>query len=351
LMMSVKRVWHTVVPILAFFVAAPTNAQNINPDDQAKARAMYDEAAGLMAQEKYAEACPMFEEVTKLIPRGVGARLALARCYEKLGQSAKAWGQYGLAETTAAEAGRAKEAQEARDAAASIRANLILVTVVVSEDARQVPGLSMTWDGTNLENSTWSKPIPVEVGTHVIEANAPLHRSWSHEISFSKGGSTHEIKVPVLEPVRLERENKPAVKSTPKLKQLVIPKVPETPIAKSNRAWMRPVGIGALGLGVAGFAVGSVYGAKAFSKYDESVSGGYCASNGDCTQRGVDLRNDMSASAQVSTWSFVAGGVAVGVGAILLIAAPRSAKESTQRPNVSWHVDLVPGGASVRGNW
>lgn len=353
LLKNMKRVWPKIASVLIFFVSTPTNAQTASPDAQAQASAIYGNAARLMAQGKYDEACPRFEEVTQLLPRGVGARLALARCYEKSEQWGKAWVQYGLAETNATEAGRSKEAQEARDGAAGLKPKLILVTIVVSDDARNVPGLSVTWDGTPLENSTWEKPIPVEVGNHVIEASASLHRSWSQEVTFEKLGLTHEIHVPVLEPVRLETEPKAAVEPKPVIesklgdKPLSITPSTSTPV----RTWMRPVGIGAVGLGIAGFVVGGALGGLAISRYDKSVVGGYCDSRGNCNQQGVELRDRMTVFADGSTWSFIAGGLVFATGVTLLIKAPRSPKEGSSRIGTSWQLDLRPGGVGIQGVW
>src|SRR5262245_25783154 len=59
-----------------------------------EAEALYDAATKAMDGNDYAAACPKLEEVVRLVPHGVGARLTLARCYEGAGRLASAHASY-----------------------------------------------------------------------------------------------------------------------------------------------------------------------------------------------------------------------------------------------------------------
>src|SRR5689334_19822625 len=107
-----KRIWLSAA--FAIGVGITPTVSNAQQDDSqaiAAAQSLVDEAGDLMDAKKFAVACPKLEQATKLVPKGVGARLALAECYLGLGRLASAQGQYLQAEALAraAKDPRAKE--------------------------------------------------------------------------------------------------------------------------------------------------------------------------------------------------------------------------------------------------
>src|SRR5687768_2018720 len=58
--------------------------------DSAAARALFAEGRSLMEGERFAEACPKFEESLRL-DDGMGTQFNLAHCWDKLGRTASAW--------------------------------------------------------------------------------------------------------------------------------------------------------------------------------------------------------------------------------------------------------------------
>jgi hypothetical protein len=80
------------------------------------------------------------------------------------------------------------------------------------------------------------------------------------------------------------------------------------------------VGYGALGAGVVSIGVGTVFGIRAMSLRDDI--GARCAGSA-CTGDGLAIRDDAQRSATVSTVSFAAGAVALGVGAWLVVTGKR----------------------------
>src|ERR1700730_15879131 len=58
--------------------------------DPAAAQSLFDEAKRLMKEERYALACPKFEESQKMDP-GLGTQFHLANCWQHIGRTARAW--------------------------------------------------------------------------------------------------------------------------------------------------------------------------------------------------------------------------------------------------------------------
>src|SRR5690242_15851378 len=87
-------------------LGAPASAQTVDPQALGAAQAIFDSAQALMASHNYAEACPKLEEVVRLVPSGVGAKVQLAKCYDEAGRLASAWAAYLVAENAASTAGQ-----------------------------------------------------------------------------------------------------------------------------------------------------------------------------------------------------------------------------------------------------
>ena len=70
------------------------------------------------------------------------------------------------------------------------------------------------------------------------------------------------------------------------------------------------------GVGVVGIAIGGIFGAKALGKNSDANTG-HCTGNV-CDATGVSLRQDAVHAGNISTIAFVAGGVAIAGGAVLV---------------------------------
>src|SRR4051794_27618056 len=85
--------------------AAPSPAAAQDGDVHALATRLFEEAGRAQDRGAYDEACPKFAKVVELEPAKVGAKLALADCYELAGKLASAVAAYRAAGARAAEAG------------------------------------------------------------------------------------------------------------------------------------------------------------------------------------------------------------------------------------------------------
>lgn len=336
---TVRLGW--VIGATALFVAFPTNAQDIDPQAAAMAQSLYEQAIGLMDEKNFAAACPKLEQATKLVPKGLGARLGLGECYVGQRRLASAWAQYVKAEALAAATGEADAAADARAEANKLKPKLAMITITVPETMRGVPGLSVTWDGFVQDEAVWGTPMPIDAGKHKIEAKASARRTWAREVEVPTDGLALEEKVPELEVV-------PVDVTPPSSEMSRGPTVISRP---ASRTWMRPVGIAALGVGATALVVGGVLGGIAISKRDASNAEGECNAQNFCNERGVALRDQSLALARGSTAGWLVGGAFVTIGVVLLVSAPHRTKEANASNGVAWQFRVAPGGINAEGVW
>src|SRR5258708_7761282 len=78
---------------LMIIALSPSRSLAQPPPDEARADTLFTAAKQLRDGGQVADACPMFAESKRLAP-AVGVTLYLADCYERLGRTASAWGQF-----------------------------------------------------------------------------------------------------------------------------------------------------------------------------------------------------------------------------------------------------------------
>jgi len=299
------------------------------------AQALFDQAKSLMAAGKASEACPKFEESQKLDP-GSGTLINLALCYEKTGRTASAWAAYRDAAASAAVAGNKERERGARDRAAALAPKVSKLTVEVPADAR-VEGLTVTRDGVDVGPAQWGVPIPTDAGKHELVAKAPGYSDWRSNVELGAGGAVNTVTVP-----KLTAAETPAV--APVSAAAAAPPEQSAP-AETAPAESKSGGLGgqrivalvAGGVGLAGVAVGTIFGLQAMSKHDTAKK--TCDDTACTTQDGVDAGNDAHQAGTISTIGMIVGGVGLAAGVTLWLTAPKSS--STQ-------VGVWPGGVVLR---
>jgi Protein of unknown function (DUF1566) len=182
--------------LLSLFITFGTSAfAETTPTDQALAQTLFDRGRELMAAKKFAEACDKFAESERLDP-SVGTELNLGLCYESQGKMAAAWAAYRSAGARARRDGRREREQAARERAAAIEPKLARISIALATGA-EVTGLEVKLDGTLLGRATWDIAAPIDPGSHVVEARAPGHRSWTSKFDVDAPG-TRTITIPTL---------------------------------------------------------------------------------------------------------------------------------------------------------
>ncbi|WP_437669638.1 hypothetical protein [Sorangium sp. So ce131] len=293
-------------------------------DERAAAVALFDEGRALMAAGKHAEACPKLAESQRIDP-GIGTLFNLSDCYERIGRTATAWIGFRDVAAAALAAGQMERERVARARAAALEPRLSRLQIVVPQETA-VEGIELTRSGVIVGRALWGTAVPLDPGEHRIAAAAPGYKTWESKVVLEKPGVV-SIQVPPLardpgaaaastEAPKPPAEQPPA--DRPK------PPPPPPPQAKGG-GLQRPLGMVAVGLGVAGLGAGTVLGFMAKSTFDEANEKGECDDAGNCKNAiGITMRDDAVTQGNIGTAVFIAGAVLAAGGAVLWLTAPSS---------------------------
>jgi len=334
------------IAIAGFAADAPrAHAQN----NKVAAETLFEEGRKLMAAGKPNEACPKFADSQKLDP-SPATLLNLANCYEKTGRTATAWVTYKEAASAANVARRGDLLVTAQKRATALEPNLSKLQVTVSTP---VDGLEVKRDGTVVGQSELGTAIPVDPGTHTIEASAPKKLAWATQVDVKEPGKTVSVTVPTLQDAPAPPPPPPASSSAappppppPPASTSAAPPPPPPPLPPEDGSTRRTIGIVLGGAGIVGLAVGSIFALNAKSKYDDSLK--LCPTDKNlCTPQGVSQRDDARSAGNVATIGFGVGVALVAAGAVLWFTAPSASDNKTTG------IQVAPtlGGAVVRGRW
>ncbi len=319
--------------------------------DRAAAEALFQQGRALEAQKKFDEACKKFE-VSQQLDAGVGTLLYLGDCYEQAGRFASAWATYKEAASAAHVAGEADREKIAGSLADALEPKLSRLTLdVAPEDA--IDGFELRRDGEIVARGLWSVPVPLDAGTHHLEARAPGHASWASDVAVQGAGVTETTVPPLVAtaPVPAPAAPQPAAAPAPILPAAAAPPPAAPDAAQHGGSAQRMYGYVVGGLGIASLAAGGVLSLEAKSK--NSQANDYCGPDGFCTQQGVDLGNAAKGNANVATVFTIGGAIATAAGLVLIFTAPSSSSTASAARSVGFDVAAGPGSAraTVRGSF
>jgi hypothetical protein len=303
--------------------------------DSAAAQMLFDDAKQLMADGKYAQACPKLEESQRLDPTS-GTLINLAACYEKDGRIATAWATFRDAATAASRAGNLDREKAARERATALGRQLSKIVIVVS-GADKTPDIEVKRDGTVVGKALWGSAIPADGGTHTVTVSAPNLKTWEKKFDLKSSGDTVTITVPQLESSLASPAAPQPAGAQPPQPDATVSVEPRTGTLSGQKVGA----MAAAGVGLAGIVVGSIYGLTAFSKHDEAakVCTPYCTD-----QAGLDLKADSMHAGNIATAAFIVGAVGLAGGTVLWLT-DRSGKSSAPQ------VGIGPTGLVVKGAW
>jgi serine/threonine-protein kinase len=286
--------------------------------DKAAAEALYEDAQRLLAAQRIAEALDKLLASQRLDP-GIGTLLNIAFCYERLGKTASAWATYtevvGLASKVGDRQGRGERAAQA---ARALEPRLAKVVVSVPAGSR-VEKLEVRRDGELMDPGTWDTPVPMDPGTHAIEASAPGHLPWTGSVAVQPGPSAVTVSVPLLA------------------------------VGSPGLGPQRTAGAALAGVGVAGVIAGAVFGGLTIAKKNAEAAHCQTANPHLCDMTGVDLRAQALTMANASNVAFAVGGAALVTGVAVFFTAPKTAERSAFQ--VAPAVGARSGGIQIVGRW
>ena len=264
-------------------------------DNRAAAQVLFDEAVKLRDGGNLARACPKFAESVRLDP-GPGARFNLADCYERMGKLASAWTHFLEVLASVEMAGQSARLEAVRQRVRALEPRL---SRLVIQPHNPVAGLVVERDGSVVGAPQWSTAVPVDAGTHRIQATAPGYLPWRGEQLVQGEGQQIRVVIPELVPAPVQ------------------PKTPDQGTGDSPQATIGWV-VGAAGL--VGLGVGVGFGIRALAK--KSAFDEQCPNAPSCSQVGLTLRDEGITAGTVSTIGFIAGGVLAASGVVLVLTAP-----------------------------
>ena len=304
---------------LALATTRSAGADELGPAPAPSAEQLFQEARALVEKGDYAAACPKLDASQKLDP-AVGTQFNLADCYEHLGRTATAFALFEEVARIARSAGKFERERSARERATALAPKLARLHLDVKATA---PGLDLRIDDQPVAPEAVAKASPIDPGTRRIVASAPSHASW--EATFvAQAGAVVEVSVPELADTTVRPPPPPAV-------------------VLASSSTQRTLALVAGGVGLAGVAVGAISGIIAVSK--RSAAQDECPSDVfrfRCpTESGVAAWSSATTAGNVSTISFVAGGVFLAGAAVLWFTAPSS----------KTRVGMAPSGLHVEGRF
>jgi hypothetical protein len=317
--------------------------------DVVAAEAMFEEGRKLVAQGKYAEACPKFADSQRLDP-SPGTLLNLASCWEKLGRTATAWATYRAAASSANASGRKDYIATAQKHAETLAPRLAHLTLNVPTG---IEGLLVKRDGLPILNAEWGLAIPVDVGGHAVEASAPGYKGWVSSVDVPAEGASVAVTIPPLEALPREPTTPaalaPAPTPQPTPPSSTVPGTAPGGAETSSGGGQRTAGLVVAGAGIVGLGVGAILAISAKSTYNDSLSKCEPGNPGLCTSPGVGERDNARTAGDAATVAFVVGGAAVAAGAVVWILAPRALV--VRASTATMFVAPSLGGAVIGGAW
>ena len=325
-------------------VPAQAHAQGPTPPtgDKVAAEALFEEGRKLVADAKYPEACPKFAESERL-DASPSTLLNLANCWERLGRTATAWATYREAESAASAVHRQDYMETAARHARALSSALAHLTITVE---RPVEGMQVRRDGVVVGSAEWGLAIPVDAGSHTIEASAPGYKAWSAQVQVIRDGAQSALTVPALE---MRTDSAPETRLETNLPAPTPPvSVGPVPDSNSSARPQRTTALAVAGVGLFGLGASAVFAVVAKGKYDDSVKN-HCLSGHPnlCDDDGISLRNDARSFGNAATLALGIGAAALVAGGVLWFTVPRG---SSRGPGATAFVILPTlGGVVAKG--
>jgi hypothetical protein len=269
------------------------------PQPAIDAQALYDRAMAVLGERRYDAACPMFEEVARLVPESSAAKTAVAECHVRAGRAAMALKLYTSLEEQVAAKGELSRVAQVRARLDALRATVPELIVEVPEQVLALPGLEIRLGGVVLGPSELDVPMRLDPGSYLLEVTATDRAPFRATVAVTSG-VTSSVKVGMPRP--LEPPRPP-------------PRPPEAPRSAGSAI----PGIVVLSAGVTALVIGTVTGIVALGQ--AGTLKGMCQGNV-CPPSQQGTGQAIGALGTVSTAELVIGAAVAGAGVTLLVLRP-----------------------------
>ena len=281
----------TMLPPLARAQTSPSTSKPI-------AEELFSQGREAMREGRYAEGCKKLTESQRLDP-AAGTLLNLAVCHELEGKPATAWAEYSELVALARKEGQPERERIAVERMNELSSKLSYVTLAMPS-APTVPGLSVMLDGVPLGLTVLDSAIPIDPGSHVVEARAPgrqtLRRTF--EIPARVGRYVVSLAAPALAPPPLP----PQAPSSERKHDTTVKTV-------------RALGIGGLALGAVAAGFGTYFALSANADWEERDE--HCAHG--CDEQAVRAWQSATKNAARADASFAFALVSGAAGVFLFV--------------------------------
>ncbi len=319
-------------------------AQSTDAVKKAQGQALYDEALKDMEAHNYGIACPKLQQVIRLVPEGIGARITLGECFESQGKLASAWTMYREAQAMAKAAGQKERETKSKTRAEALEPKLSKLTLSVPEAIQKLSGLKIEKDGESVDAALWNLPLAVDVGEHRIGAVADGKESWKKTVQIAKNGDKSSIEIgpltdkpqaPAQEPPKTpgktgEGKAPPPEKKPPSIfgppsagpvDPFYSPNPNAQVVVDPTARRIIGIGLGVLGLGVAGLGGYVMKTAiddenALYDSYQCEKSTGFCVDDG-----ARQAKSDAEDQFNLSIGLLIGGGAAALIGITVFVTA------------------------------
>jgi hypothetical protein len=359
------------VLLAALSTAGPASAQS--DEQRASARALATEGAAAFNEGRFKDSADLFARAESLM-HAPPHLLFLARSYAKTGQVVKARETYMK---IVKEQLSASSPQAFRDAQASAQDELRVVEPRIAKLTIQVAGaenvkdLTVSVDGVAIPSVMIGIAQPVDPGEHKVSALATGKRAQPQSVSLKEGErSALTLKLEVdpsavappaagVAPAAVT----PAAAAPPEASGAnLAPPASGTPTGdqgvSSGSNGMKIAGYSALGVGVVGLGLGTVFVLKSSAKRSDaddlfktcpsSSSGRLCSE--DVKGRINDFDSQADSARTLGIVGFAVGGVGVAAGITLLVLSGNQSSASTASA-AHWVPLVGPNYAGVAGTF
>ena len=279
-----------------------------------KADDLFKQGKKLMADKRYAEACPKLEESMKLDP-GIGTSLNIGKCYEEWGRIGRALTAYQTALKMAKE-GKDKRVPDIQKLVDDLDSQVPRLTIKFPKDTSQ-EGVKVTLDGETV--TTFGTPLIIDPGPKTIEYTVDDGPKKTKVVPVERGGDSEvTLDIPKVRAAK-KPDKKPDGKKPGDGKPVEV----ATPPAPGRN--MRIGGMVLGGAGVIAIGVSSIMTLSAKGQYDDALEMHCMGMKNMCDPMGLELTHSARSTANTATIIFVGGLAMIGGGVALYLLAPKTA--------------------------